>query len=319
MNIFKEKWGNLAPVGFSGGRFRVFPDHPLGFFLDYSLDHRREIVIEVLSDSIADFELPPFENIETSQTRFSMGLRIALVLNNDELVETFSVMCYDLAARSQSALGANDALNIFLRALNNWSDLLRQRRLGGMTRSEALGLFGELLVVEALFREGIDKTTVIEGWRGPHGDARDIGFNRGRIEVKTRHSTRALALKISSLDQLDDSGHILHIVLNLVSPSQKGLSLMSLTAKVYDELAVIPAARAEFERKLELSGFDLSAAVCKERFLVDERIVYEVRAGFPRLNRSSVPYGVVEANYVIAGPVLDNYRTTWDRLVEDMS
>jgi len=319
MNIFKEKWEDLAPIGYSGGRYRVFPDHPLGFFLDYSLDHRREVIVEAVSESITDFELPPFENIETSQTRLSNGIRVALVLNSDDLVDTFSVMCYDLAVRSQSASSANDALNIFFKALSNWSDLLRQRRLRGMTNSEALGLFGELLVVAALIEEGLDKVTVIQGWRGPHGDARDIGFNQGRIEVKTRHSTRAIALKISSLDQLDDCGNTLHVVLNMVSPSEKGLSLTSLTSQIYDKLVLVPSASAEFQRKLELSGFDLNAAVSYERYLVDEQIVYEVTPGFPRLIRSSVPQGIVQTKYEIAGPALDNHRTKWSCLMEKIS
>lgn len=320
MNSFKEKWAALSPIGHSGGRFRVFPDHPLGFFLDYSLDHRREVIIEAVGDRLPEIELPPFENIEISQTKLSSGLRVALVLSSDDLVETFSVMCYDLAMRSQGAVSADAALATVIKALGNWSKLLRQRKTVGMTSSEALGLFGELLVLKSLLEEcSLDKSTVIQGWRGPHGDARDIGFNQGRIEVKARHSTRALALKISSLDQLDNCGGLLYVTLNLVSPSKNGLCLKSLSARLSELLVSIPDAGTEFHRKLELSGFDPNAAISNRAFSLDERIVYEIRAGFPRLTRSSVPQGIVEANYEISGPLLDSYRTTWSHMVKAMS
>lgn len=316
MNSFKSRWESLAPVGYSGGRYRVYPDHPLSFFLDFSAAGRREVIIEVPHASPKDYELPPFENIELFQTPVRDGLRIVLVLNDDNLINSFSVMCYDLAVRSQTATGSIAALAIVLRALKNWSDLLKRRAADGLTYAQAIGLVGELMVVESLLNDNlVDPVTIIRGWRGPDGDARDIGFNGTRIEVKTRHATRSVALKISSLNQLDDCGDHVHVVLNRVSPASPGVSLVLLADRISDYLSPYPAAAAEFERKLELAGFDGDSAISKRTFALDERLIFDVKHDFPRLVPSNVPQGIVSASYEISGPLLDKYKTTWESMV----
>ena len=319
MNSFKSRWESLAPVGHLGGRYRVYPDHPLSFFLDFSAAGRREVIIEVPQASPNNYELPPFENIELFQTPTQGGLRIVLVLNDDKLINSFSVMCYDLAVRSQKTADPAAALAIVLRALKNWSDLLKWRAADGLTYSQAIGLLGELMVVKRFLSEDLtDPLTLIRGWRGPDGDARDIGFNGTRIEVKTRHATRAVALKISSLNQLDDCGDHVHIVLNRVSPADAGVSLVVLVAWISQYLLSHAAATSEFERKLELAGFNGESAVSKRTFELDERLVFDVNRDFPRLIPSNVPQGIVSASYEISGPILDKYKTTWENMVGGM-
>jgi hypothetical protein len=316
-NSFKSRWESLAPVGHSGGRYRVYPDHPLSFFLDISSAGHREVVIEVPQAGPNNHELPPFENIELFQTPIGGGLRIALVLNDDKLINSFSVMCYDLAVRSQSAPSAAAALDIVLRGLKNWSDLLKWRAADGLTYSQAVGLLGELMVVESLLGETlVDPFALIRGWRGPDGDARDIGFNGTRIEVKTRHATRSVALKISSLAQLDDCGDHVHVVLNRVSPADPGVSLVVLVARINNYLSSYPAALSEFERKLELAGFNGESAICTRTFALVERVVFDVKSDFPRLIPANVPQGISSATYEISGPILDKYRTTWANMIE---
>ncbi|MES2019221.1 MAG: PD-(D/E)XK motif protein [Pseudomonadota bacterium] len=319
MNNFKSRWESLAPVGHSGGRYRVYPDHPLGFFLDFSAAGRREVIIEVPQAGPNNHELPPFENIELFQRPIWSGLRITLVLSDDKLINSFSVMCYDLAVRSQTAVGSAAALDIVMLALKNWSDLLKWRAAEGLTYSQAVGLLGELMVVEQFLGEGLaNPLTLIRGWRGPNGDARDIGFNGTRIEVKTRHATRSVALKISSLSQLDDCGDHVHVVLNRVSPADPGVSLVVLVEGISNFLLPYPSAASEFERKLELAGFNSESPVSTRTFVLDERLVFDVRNAFPRLTPANVPLGIVSASYEIAGPILDSFRTTWEAMVEGM-
>lgn len=319
MNSFKSRWESLAPVGHSGGRYRVYPDHPLGFFLDFSPAGHREVIIEAPQAGPHNHELPPFENIELYQTPIQDGLRIVLVLSDDKLINSFSVMCYDLAVRSQTTAGPVAALAVVIRALKNWSDLLKWRAADGLTYSQAIGLLGELMVLETLLTEKrADPVTLIRGWRGPDGDARDIGFNGTRIEVKTRHATRSVALKISSLNQLDDCGDHVHVVLNRVSPADQGISLALLVARISNYLLSQAAASSEFERKLELAGLDEDSAISKRTFSLDERLVFDVKPDFPRLIPSNVPLGIVSASYEISGPILDKYKTTWESMIEGM-
>lgn len=316
MNEFEASWTAASPAGHDAGRFRVYPDHLLNFYIQYSLAGRREVVIEVLADGIPMFEVPTFRNLDLVKLNIPGGVRIGLTLLDEDLGRSFSVMCYDLAERSRSADTTVSALSTLLHALNNWAELFRKRAAGGLSREEVLGLVGELLVVEALIegsRGSVD--ALIQGWRGPHGDARDIGFNGTRIEVKSQRSTSALKLRISSLAQLDDRGDRVFVVLVRLSPSVSGRSLVELANSLRARLERFPMASAEFERKLETSGMTAETDHEHERLSQDDRIVFSVTEQFPRLVPSNVPAGVAAVSYEVSGLPLDACRTSWNVLM----
>jgi len=118
-------------------------------------------------------------------------------------------MCYDIAERSKRGETVEAAAVIAIACLRDWADLLKRRGSQGLNRNEAIGLWGELRTLDALLESTKqNELQIVQGWRGPDGDQRDIGFNNTRIEVKTQLSTKSIGLKISSLDQLDDRGII---------------------------------------------------------------------------------------------------------------
>lgn len=316
MNEFESSWSTASSAGHAAGRFRVYPDHLLNFYIQYSLAGRREVVIEVFADEIPMFELPAFRNLELVKLQIPGGVRIGMTLVDGDLARSFSVMCYDLAERSRPADTTVSALSTLLRALNNWADLFRKRTAEGLSREEVLGLVGELLVVEALVessRGSVD--ALIQGWRGPHGDARDIGFNGTRIEVKAQRSTSALKLRVSSLAQLDDRGDRVFVVLIRLSPSESGRSLMELADSLRVRLEGFPMASIEFERKLETSGMTAESDHAHERLSQDERLVFFVAEQFPRLVPGNVPAGVTAVSYEVSGPPLEAFRTSWSVLM----
>jgi len=316
MNEFACKWDEISQTGHSAGRFRVFPDHPLNFFLDFSLHGRREVMVEAMAVGLPVPDLPTFQNIELSITEVTGGLRIGMTLNDEDLSQSFSIMCYDLVQRSSKGISVPDALQIFLTALRHWADLFKQKISGGFTRPEAIGLLGELLVLDHLITNGsVSALTAIKGWRGPDGDARDIGFNGSRIEVKTQLSTKAISLKISSLDQLDDNGGKLHVVLNRISPAENGYSLNEVVSRLSALVSHNRYALSEFERKLELASFDHNSGYSKEKFGLDQTIIYLVNESFPRLTPQNVPQGIFAVCYEIRGVALESHMSSWDELL----
>ncbi|WP_027467510.1 PD-(D/E)XK motif protein [Deefgea rivuli] len=312
MNEFESKWAELASGGHSAGRFRVYPDHTLNFYVQYSLAGYREVVIDVLGEDMQPFELPAFRNIELVSLKTDNGIRIGMTLLEADLARNFSLMCYDLAERSGVACSVDAATAILLRALANWAELFKRRANDGLTREEVLGLMGELLVLESLLTESeINPNTLILGWRGPNGDTRDIGVNGTRVEVKAQLSTGALKLRISSLTQLDDCGDRVFVALMRVSPSEKGRSLLTIVEDIKELLIGRPLAGLEFERKIALSGMTVDSNQCLEEYALDDRIVYSVTGSFPRLTPANVPLGIAAVQYEIAGPSLDACRTDW--------
>ncbi len=320
MNDFESQWRDLSASGHSGGRLRVYPDHILDFFINYSLGGNRELMIEAKGVSFDVNELPSFENLELIVKNTGSGICIGLTLTDNELVNSFSVMCYDIAERSKRGETTEAAAVIAIECLRDWAALLKRRSQKGLSRNEAMGLWGELSTLDALLnaRPG-NEYQIIKGWGGPNGEQRDIGFNRNRFEIKTQLSTRSIGLRISSLDQLDDRGDQLKVILNRISPSDKGLSVEDLIKKISQRLGTSRSALSEFELKIELAGFDADLEVCKELFSLDEQINYIVREDFPRLVPGKVPDGIRSAEYEISGAAIADFQISWEELVENLS
>jgi hypothetical protein len=320
MNNFESQWESISTTGHAAGRLRVYPDHLLDFFISFSLSGHREMVIEA-AGIYNDFgEIPSFENLDVVLKETATGLSIGLVLTDHELVKSFAVMCYDIAERSKRGETVEAAALIAFACLRDWADLLKRRGRQGLNRNEALGLWGELSTLDALLdtTTGIE-LTMVRGWRGPDGDQRDIGFNNTRIEVKTQLSTKSIALKIASLDQLDDRGDHLSVVLNRISPSEAGISIAGLIEKIRAHLMFARLAQSEFERKVMLAEFDSDNEYCNENFGLDERIVYDITDNFPRLIPGNVPTGIKSAEYEIAGTFITGFQIAWEQLLEKIS
>jgi hypothetical protein len=315
MNDFESQWASISSLGHSAGRLRVYPDHLLDFYISFSLNGNREMVMEVPGVTNEFNDLPSFENLEVIVNVQSQGVSIGLMLIDHDLEKSFSVMCCDIAERSKLGETIEAAAAIAVECLRSWADLLKRRGKFGLSRNEVIGLWGELSTVQALLSSNLRNAyQIIQGWRGPNGDQRDIGYNNIRIEVKAQLSTKGVSLKISSLDQLDDRGNNLRVVLNRISPSENGDSVKNLAEKILSLLSTNRLAQLEFERKLLLADFDPLSERCNELFGLDERFVYEVRDDFPRLIPSNVHPGIKTANYEVSGEAIGKYQISWSQL-----
>ena len=317
MNEFEARWTAISGGGHAAGRYRVYPDHPLDFYVQYSLAGLRELVVELAAENLPDFDLPAFRNIDVVKLPIAGGVRIGMTLQDSDLSKSFSVMCYDLAERSRLADTTVSAAGILLNALENWSELFRKLPNEGLTREQVMGLVGELLVLEALLADtDLMPGVLIHGWSGPDREARDIGVNGTRIEVKAQRSTSSTKLRISSLHQLDERGDRVFVILIRMTPSEQGRSLVDLVQDIQTLLSATPLAALEFERKLALSGMTADAGFSREPYSEDQRLVYGVTQAFPRLVPGNVPAGVTAVQYEISGPALDSCHATWADITE---
>jgi len=316
MNDFDLQWKVLAESGHSSGKLRVYPDHALDFFVDYSLAGNRELIIEAKGVQYILIDLPFFENLEVAFKEIPGGVRLGITLIDQSLSKSFSVMCFDIAERSKNIKVMGDAFAIALECLSDWSDLFKRRGKFGLSRNEVMGLWGELYTLEKILQSKVSPDEiVVQGWRGPNGDQRDIGFNKTRIEIKSQLSTKAISLRITSLDQLDDGDDNLNIALNRISPSDAGDSLVDLVARIFQLLESNRLASLEFERKLMLAEFDAELEVCRELFNLDEQLIYGVGENFPRLTLATVPIGIKAAQYEISGAAIIDYQINWETLL----
>ena len=316
MNDFEKQWQVLEAKNHLGGRLRVYPDHTLDFFIDYSLSGNQELVIEAKGILFKFPELPFFENLEVIFDQTPSAARIGLTLIDEHLFKSFSVMCFDIAERAKKGESIEAAFSIATDCLLDWSDLFKRRGKAGLTRNEVMGLWGELSTLLSLLRSEVGGAElIVQGWRGPNGDQRDIGFNTTRIEVKTQLATKAIGLRISSLDQLEDSGGKLRVILNRISPSENGFSAIELTETIFKLINENRVAHSEFERKLMLAEMDFEQLACHEKFGMDEQLIYEVNDSFPKLTLSNIPLGIKSAEYEISGSAISSFQITWEQLL----
>ena len=88
MNDFEAQWQKLSSTSYSGGRLRVYPDHILNFFIDFSLSGKRELIIESNASTFEFPELPIFENLELVAKPINNGFCIGITLTDSDLFST---------------------------------------------------------------------------------------------------------------------------------------------------------------------------------------------------------------------------------------
>lgn len=308
-NDFTDKWEEISDIGHGAGRFRVFPDHILDLFLGFSTSGEREFTLESPSLNISKNEIPVFENILVQLKSEGNTHGVTLRLTDHVLKDLFSIMCTDLAESSSRAKSSVLAADVFIVRLSRWAELLRRRKLYGMSFEERMGLLGELCMVTWLMdRSGIDSGVVLNGWRGPDGDSNDIGLNGVRIEVKAQLSTQSAALRVSSLDQLDGDDGRIFVALHRFSVAEEGLSLRSLIDGIDTKLVRAHSALINFRRKLLFLGYDHDAGYVNDTFVLDMLMLYRVGEAFPRLIPKNVPVGISGVNYKISCDAVSGFR-----------
>jgi Putative PD-(D/E)XK family member, (DUF4420) len=235
---------------------------------------------------------------------------LALTRSSHGSLELFAAMVADVAHAMDAEPGADDRrlLRVFLGRIRAWQEFMRKGAQPLSPESE-IGLVGELTLLRAIIDAGMPLASAIESWVGPLDGVRDFEIGTGSLEVKATLSAAGFPAKIGSLEQLDDSvRQPLFVAGARLRQTETGQSLSELVEEMRDVAADEPeAVRLLSERLIAAGYFDAHADPYVRRFaLVDTRVV-EVKEGFPRLTRGSVPLGIIRGTYEIdldkaAGP-----------------
>jgi hypothetical protein len=312
---FSAKWDQISKPFNSAASIRVAVEHPLNLFIGYSDDGRREFKLKSVSPVFQDTDLPEFENIDIQREDESGTYGLCIRLSDNSLKDLFSAISADLVDASAKAESEEGAVQIFMNRVLRWSELLEERKRRGLSFSQQLGLLGELhVLVWVLERDLVSAETLVRGWRGPDGDARDINLGATSVEVKATLGTTKNVLTISSLDQLDTEARQLVISHCRFSPSDNGDSLGSLISGIETVLGHFTTAWSVFWRKLYLVGFDPDAEYVDSSYELLKNTLYEVSESFPRLTADNVDPAIRKAKYEIDCVGLDGYIIDEDKL-----
>lgn len=198
------------------------PTGPVFAALD--IEGGRHILLGVGPDSIVAEEVAKAVSIRRRNLVVGAhhGTFVDLAVHDRRLCEIFVGLVADvldaIAAGGDAATAPRDVL---LR----WRELIDRRLVGRLRQQEAVGLFGELCVLERLMA-GAPLSAL--AWLGPLGHPHDLDLSTRAIEVKSTSAVADAVVEIHGLEQL-------------AAPADKPLDL------VFVRLRADPAARSIVE------------------------------------------------------------------------
>ena len=294
-DILRGAWTSLAVAPAQSRRYRtqtLAPACPMDAYAGLRApDEARCLLIRCEAPEGLLFEL---NGLRLYVDRDEQGPLLLLALEDLEQRDLFTQLCADAidAAGSDGTV----ALGRFHARLNAWRSFLRERR-HGLSREDTVGLIGELLVLEHLL--GV-RSDLLATWLAPDRALHDF-MNAGHaLEIKTSAGASS-RLRISTLDQLDDSGlrrlDLLHVRL-LEDPEGRTLSELVdvLSALLPDHTSRQALANDVLRRGLNPDDHQAQHGL---RVSLRSLDVYTVDARFPRLLRADVPMAVADASYAL--------------------
>lgn len=227
---------------------------------------------------------------------------MVLRLRQNGLETVFGRLCQDLVDAAESVPDEHALVTLFRERLNLWKKLFQHSGSAFLQPHEIKGLIAELLVLQMLLRSGEREAhETVSGWIGPLSADQDFMYSDRAIEVKAVGPT-AESISISSLEQLDCplSMHLVLARLRPATPGEPGaVGLNALAAKVEGMITQSPAALSMFKERLLAARYVEHEFYETALFEPMSTAAYSITDTFPRLVRSMVPCGIINASYSI--------------------
>lgn len=293
LNALNDAWNELARTAPVARQYRtklISEEVPLDILAGMrATDNAPCLMLQTVIAPQALFELG---GMRLTTVPDAEGTYIVLSLEDAARRDLFATICADVTAAATLADRPN-ARNQFLARLDAWRQFLRDRR-EGLSRSDTIGLIGELIVLEQL----IGHACGLAVWTSPNDGLHDFLASGHALEVKTSLGPTP-TITISRLDQLDTSGlarlDLLHVrLVELADGKSLADVIAAVTASLPDD-----ASRRSFENALLRRGLmpDDDAARTAPRFQFRSVDAYTVTEEFPRLIRTMLPAAITDATY----------------------
>lgn len=238
---------------------------------------------------------------------------LRLTCTESRLHPVFAELVSDIHRRMlQGRSGAAAVRN----AVGDFRKLLEAGPTGEVTREEAAGLAGELMVLTDLMHITPDAWN---SWEGPHGGEHDFHRGQRSLEVKTSTRREPSSVEIHGIRQLEAPAGGLHLVHQILIPDPQGeISVPDLVEGLH---ALAPPAASLFER-LVATGYSETVRNSWEvhRFNPGERRVFTVGADFPRitpdrLKTGETDPGIDAVQFSLRLDALDHWEVASDERV----
>lgn len=231
--------------------------------------------------------------LETLETEEGSSRFLRVSCKDPRLNRTFlSLVAEMLDDVEVSGTPVVDALS---KVIDSWRELLRSREKE-MNRTEAIGLFGELVILQRL--TALDAHSALSVWRGAENYRHDFSRSNA-LEVKTYTGFGDPKVWVHGAHQLEPpTAHRLHLVALRVDEHATGRTV----ANLVDALALAGLPRGQILRKLDKTMDELELST--SCFTVEEVRLFEVGPDFPGIRPSRLTgnalRGVDDLTYTIS-------------------
>ncbi|MCR0983141.1 PD-(D/E)XK motif protein [Roseomonas populi] len=295
-------WNQLATGGVAA-QTRIDARHPHDIYADIVPPGAIGLLV-LLQD-----KPPPVETMRAIavevRTRVDGRWTLRLTLNEPRLRPVFAALCDDIVACTREGIAPGHLGGVVVQRIQHWRALL-DREAGGLGESVLQGLIGELLVLRDLLLPTLGPLQSVASWRGPAGAPQDFILPDGaRVEVKTIRA-HANEVSIANLAQLDGLGDPLTLIAVRVENSQPGAAGAVTAPGLIAGTRLLLAGHPQAERLFDIALGQLRwhehpshHELALRPMAVDP---YPVGPAFPKLIRSTVPSGIVEASYRVLLP-----------------
>lgn len=214
----------------------------------------------------------------------------------------FEIVADDLRFAVDILPSRQGSTKAILDRLKKWKDFFATGKLPVLSEIKAQGLFGELLFLKELITEmGIN---AVNYWSGINNETHDFYIGQNAVEIKTTSTQAPYMAHVNSEYQLDDhdvNGKLFLRMYAFRKDKNGGQRLPNLIEEIRNMLSDDLFARNCFDGKLGKAGYlDVAADYYQDGYTIRDAYSFEVRNGFPRINKESVPNGIYNMEYSVA-------------------
>lgn len=267
-----------------------------------------ELIPKILKLPSLELKIEPYTNNEKRLT-------CTYKETSKDNKEKFAIVIKSVAFETDKHNGLN-LFNAIQKELHSWSSFLKIHD-NSLSRSELIGLWGELYVLSNLLMKSHKLKDVINYWTGPEGGKKDFTLNKIALEVKTTTTSDPNEIKINSLDQLDITSEklfLIHLQINN-SDQVKGESLTYFHELIQSKLKQDFNSLTLYLKKIGTFINRASNIQKEESFLCSKTEMYSINNEFPRLIKNNVPNEVMEASYFLSISKIQQFNVT-DAMME---
>ena len=268
-------------------------------------------------------KIPKFRYINiTIQPESDDIFSIIISLTEKGQLENFRIVCNDLLNITKN-IPDNDnqrAAEEIINKLRKWSELFQKEFEKKKNSSEILGLIGELLFLEELFKV-TEYHTAIQSWKGYHGDEQDFSHSGIIIEIKTKSSSKDNSVTINSENQLDTVSGEIFLVVKLIDTSDKNktdaFSLTSLIKRIINKLSSDNniSIHDEFMASLMKLSFGDWEKYDHKYYIAKNTLAYQVTEKFPKIVASDIPKGISKVRYDISLIDIESFSIEFEEVL----